>query len=154
MIVPAPELQPDDFFRTYNLPDTVEAMIPTSAQPGEPGSHWVARGLLSETCAQLLGRPVHLDYVEKEKVLFISADVSLASTVVSADPLGTTVAVGLIIARTTGHWALFYNDRMLVSGNQLPSPTYLAGVVSAAYDAGRSPLPTCREMPERPKYLW
>ena len=46
-----PELRPDDF-RPYDLPDTLDTNIPTRRVPGEPGIHWVARGLLAETCAR------------------------------------------------------------------------------------------------------
>lgn len=58
MTGPTLELSPQDFTSTYPLPDGVESLIPTCAQPDEPGAHWVARGLLVETCARLLARPL------------------------------------------------------------------------------------------------
>ena len=149
------QLAPQDFVRSYDLIDTIDATIPTRAQPGEPGTHWVARGLLAETCAQLLGRPIALEYYEKHQVVFISARLSLAATVLSSDPFGALLGVDLLISRVSGRWALLSGDRMLGSGLQLPSPAYLAGLVAESYASGRETVGgPCRAPVARPKYLW
>jgi hypothetical protein len=120
------DLDPEHFIRSYELPAGVDAMIPTSSQAGEPGLHWVARGLLAETCLRLLARPVSLHYLEKEHITFVSATVSLASTVLSSNPCDVLVAVNLLLNRDTGHWALGFRDRVFATGPHLPAPAQLA----------------------------
>ena len=66
------ELRPDDF-RSYTLPDSLDATIPTGPVPGEPGIHWVARGLMVETCAELLGRPISLDLYDHPHTVWSAA---------------------------------------------------------------------------------
>ena len=155
MTTTTPDLLAADFQRTYDLAPTLDSTIPTSAQPGEPGSHWVARGLLTETAAQLLGRPVRLEYFEHQAVVFISAYVSLAASILTSDPLGTVTAVDLIINRDSGRWALLANGRMAGNGSHVPSPAQLAGLVLADFCDRRSPgTTTCRGPVERPKHLW
>ena len=110
------ELIPDHFTRSYDLAPTVDSTIPNRAHPGEPGTHWVARGLMVETCAQMLGRPVRLEYSEHEHVTFVSALVSLASSILTSDPLGALLSVDLLISRHTGRWALLVQERMVGAG--------------------------------------
>ena len=150
-----PELRAEDFVRSYDLAPTVDSTIPTQARPCEPGAHWVARGLMTETCAQLLGRPVRLEYFEHQHLTYVTAHVSLASTILSSDPLGAVVAVDLILGRPGGRWALLFTDRLIGTGAYLPSPRYLAGLVAADHDARRRPCTqTCRGTVERPTHLW
>ena len=125
------ELIPDHFLRSYDLAPTVDSTVPNRAQPGEPGSHWVARGLLVETCGQLLGRPVRLEYCQHEHLTVISVYVSLACSILTSDPLGAVISVDLLIGRSTGRWALLVQDRMLGTGPHLPSPSHLTRLVSA-----------------------
>ena len=47
-----------DDFRSYQLPDSLDATIPVTGQPSEPGTHWLARGLMAELYPRLLARPV------------------------------------------------------------------------------------------------
>lgn len=149
------ELIPDHFTRSYDLAPTVDSTIPNQAQPGEPGTHWVARGLMVETSAQMLGRPVRLDYHEREHLTFISAYVSLESSILSSDPLGAVMVVDLLIGRSTGRWTLTVQERMIGTGLYVPSPSHLAGLVAADHHQRRSPITaTCRGPFERPKYLW
>ena len=154
MISPTPDLVPQDFVRDYTLPDGVDAMISTSPEPDEPGIRWVARGLLTETCARLLGRPVGLDYLEKQHITFVSATVSLASSVLSSSPCEVLVAVDLLLNRDTGWWVLGFRDRMVATGRHLPSPSHLAELVAAEHDRGRRPLPVRRGPVAEPKHLW
>jgi hypothetical protein len=155
MTIPPPELRPEDFTRTYDLPDTLTAGIPTCAQPGEPGSHWVARGLMAECCALLLARPLNLDHIEHPHTLFITATISLASTVLSSDPVGHVACVDLVVIEHSHQWALILDNRLLAVGRHLPSPHHLASLVQAAYLAGRSAEPdTCRGPVPRPRHLW
>lgn len=154
MRITALDLAPQDFVASYELPDGVDAMIPTSPQPDEPGLHWVARGLLAETCLRLLGRPVSLDYLDKQHITFVSATVSLASTVLSANPCDVLVAVDLLLNRDTGSWALGFRDRMIATGPCLPSPSQLAELVSVEHDRGRRPLEVRQGPVEQPKHLW
>src|SRR5829696_8549049 len=125
MTPPQHELIPDHFIRSSNLAPTVDSVIPNRAQPGEPGTHWVARGLMVETCTQMLGRPVRLEYSEHEHVTYVSALVSLASSILTSDPLGALLSVDLLISRYTGRWALLAPDRMVGTGPCLPSPSHL-----------------------------
>lgn len=154
MTSPAPDLLPEDFVRDYTLPEGVDAMIPTSLQPDEPGIHWVARGLLTETCLRLLGRPVALDYLEKQHITFVSATISLASTVLSSNPCDVLVSVDLLLNRDTGWWVLGFRDRMVATGRQLPSPSHLAELISIEHDRGRRPLDVRRGPVTEPKHLW
>ena len=94
-----PDLRPEDFVANYNLPDSLDATIPTRHQPGEPGIHWVARGLMVETCAQLLGRPISVDLHDHPNTAFIQALISLASTVLSTEPLDDRATVELVVAK-------------------------------------------------------
>ena len=155
MTTTIPDLVPDDFVRSYDLAPTVDSMVSNRAKPGEPGTHWVARGLMVETCVQMLGRPVRLEYSEHEHVTFVSALVSLASSILTSDPLGALLSVDLLISRATGRWALLVQDRMIGTGPCVPSPSHLAGLVLADHHDRRSPITaTCRGPVERPKHLW
>ena len=155
MTTTIPDLVPADFVRSYDLAPTVDSMVANRAKPGEPGTHWVARGLMTETCAQLLGRPVRLEYYEQEHVVSVSAQVSLASSILTSDPLGTIVCVDLLIVRASGRWALLFQDRMIGTGAHVPSPSHLAGLVSADHHQRRSAVTeTCRGPVEQPKHLW
>lgn len=154
MTTTADQLLPDDF-RPYNLIPTTDSTIPTRALPGEPGSHWVARGLMVETCAQLLGRPVRLEHYLHEHLTYISAHVSLASSILASDPLGAVVAVDLMIGRDTRRWALIFQNRIIGTGQDLPSPRHLAGLAATVLDDRRRPITdTCRGPVERPSHLW
>ena len=135
-----PDLVPQDFTRSYSLADTVEASIPTTAQPGEPGIHWVARGLLSETCERLLADPVSLDCVEKRHTTFVSVSLSLASTAVAPDRRDVLVTVELLLDRRSGRWGLMFADRLIGGGRWLPSPSWLAERVAQEYDRRRRPV--------------
>jgi hypothetical protein len=150
-----PELIPDHFARSYDLAPTVDSTIPNRTQPGEPGTHWVARGLMVETCAQMLGRPVRLDHHERENVTYVTAYVSVASSIVTSDPLGAVIAVDLLISRSSGRWTLIAQDRIVGTGPCVPSPSHLAGLVLTDHHQRRSPITaTCRGPVERPKNLW
>jgi hypothetical protein len=144
MTSPSPDLPldlvPQDFTGTYPLPGGVEATISTTAQPGEPGIHWVARGLLTETCARLLARPVSLDYHERRCLTCVTATVSLAATVLSTDPRDLLVTVDLLLNRQTGRWVLTSRDRIIATGPHLPSPSHLAELVAVEHDRRRRPL--------------
>ena len=141
MNCPTPDdLDPQDFTGTYPLPDGVEATIPTTAQPGEPGIHWVARGLLTESCARLLARPVSLDYHKRRCLTFVAATMSLAATVLSTDPRDVLATVELLLDRRTGRWVLTFRDRLIATGRYLPSPSALAELVAVEHDRRRRPL--------------
>jgi hypothetical protein len=148
-----PDLRPDDF-RPYTLPDSLETSIPTQCVPGEPGIHWVARGLMAETCAQLLGRPISLDLLDHSDTVFIHALISLSSTVLSAEPLGDVTTVELVVAKQDSRWALIADNRLLGLGINVPSPAHLARLVAADHHRRRSPHPTCRGPVTRPTHLW
>jgi hypothetical protein len=153
--IPPYDLRADDFTRTYDLPESLTANIPPLAQPGEPGAHWLARGLMAETCARMLARPVNLDLIEQPHTIFISALISLASTVLSSDPLGDVVSIELVLVKHTRQWALIYRDRMIAVGVDVPAPAYLADLVHAAHLHGRTaPTDTCRGPVHPPKHLW
>jgi hypothetical protein len=149
-----PDLAPQDFVGTYPLDDSVEATIPTTAQPGEPGIHWVARGLLTETCARLLARPISLDCIQQRHTTFVSAIVSLDSTVLSKDPRDVLVVVDLVLNRRTGRWILTCRDRIIAAGDCLPSPSHLAELVAIDYDHRRQPLDPSQEAAIRSEHLW
>lgn len=149
-----PDFRPDDFLRTYELHDSLESMIPTGAEPDEPGTHWVARGLMAESCARLLGRPLTLDFFSRQKLVVISAGISLASTVLSTNPLDMVATVDLFLSVDSGRWALVLQNRMISIGTHLPSPAQLADEVLAAYCGRRGPQPdTCRAVTP-PSHLW
>jgi hypothetical protein len=148
------DLAPQDFTPTYSLPDSVEATIPVTAQPGEPGIHWVARGLLTETCARLLARPVSLDHHEGRCLTFVSTTVSMASTVASPDPRDALATVDLLLDRRSGRWVLTFRDRIVGTGGCLPSPSSLAELVAVAYDRSRRPLDLSRGVAALPEPLW
>ena len=154
MTGPTLKLSPNDFTSTYPLPDGVESMIPTTAKPDEPGAHWVARGLLVETCARLLARPLSLGYLERRRLTAISATMSLASTVLSSDPYDVVVTVDLLLDRGSGRWTLTFRDRMIATGPALPPPSWLAELVAIDHDRGRHPLPVRRGPMAAPKHLW
>ena len=154
MTGPTLELSPTDFTSTYPLPAGVESTIPTTAQSDEPGAHWVARGLLVETCARLLARPLSVGYLERRRLTAISATVSLASTVLSSDPSDVVVTVDLLLDRESGRWALSYRDRMIATGSALPPPSWLGELVAIDHDRGRRPLPVRRGPVAKPKHLW
>jgi hypothetical protein len=63
MLLPR-QLTPDDYHRTYELPDDVDTNISRAPQLGEPGALWAARGILLETSRHLSGRPLRLRYAE------------------------------------------------------------------------------------------
>jgi hypothetical protein len=148
-----PELRPDDF-RPYTLPDSLDTTIPSRSVSGEPGIHWVARGLMAETCAQLLGRPISLDLLDHGNTVFINALISLSSTVLSAEPLGDLTNVELVVAKQDSRWALLDDNRLLGLGINVPSPAYLASLVAADDHRRRSPQPICRGPVTRPTHLW
>ena len=148
-----PELRADDF-RPYTLPDSLDTTIPTRCVPGEPGIHWVARGLLTETSAQLLGRPISLDLLDHRHTVFIHALISLSSTVLSAEPLGDLTTVELVVAKLDSRWALLVDNRLLGLGINVPSPAHLASLVATAHHRRRSAQPTCRGPVTRPTHLW
>jgi hypothetical protein len=148
-----PELRPDDF-RPYTLPESMETTIPTQCVPGEPGIHWVARGLITETSAQLLGRPISLDLLDHPNSVFIHALISLSSTVLSAEPLGDITTVELVVSKHDSRWALIADNRLLGLGINVPSPAHLAGLVTADHHRRRSADPTCRGPVARPTHLW
>ena len=154
MTIPPDDLQADDF-RTYQLPDSLDATIPLIAQPGEPGTHWLARGLMAEICPRLLARPVTLQVIEHEHIVFISAVVSLASTVLSSDPLGDLASVDLVLVKQTARWALMLENRMIATGLHVPPPRYLAEIAHAVQVSRRSAQPdTCRGPASPPSHLW
>jgi hypothetical protein len=148
-----PEFRPDDF-RPYTLPDSLDTTIPTRPIPGEPGMYWVARGLMAETCAQLLGRPISLDLLDHPHTVFIHALILLSSTILSAEPLGDLTTVELVVAKQDSRWALIVDNRLLALGVNVPSPAHLAGVVAVGDHWRRSAQPTCRGPVTRPKHLW
>lgn len=154
MTSPTLNLSPQDFTSTYPLPCGVDTVIPTTAQPDEPGAHWIARGLLVETSARLLGRPVSLGYLERRRLTAISATVSLASTVLSTDPRDVLVTVDLLLDRGTGRWSLIFRERMIATGPCLPPPSWLAELVAIDHDRGRRPLEVRRGPVAEPKHLW
>ena len=135
-----PDLVPDDFTRTYTLGSTVEASIPTAARPGEPGIHWVARGLLVETGARLLAEPVSVDCVEKRQITFVSVVLSLAATTVAPQAGDVLVTVELLLDRRSGRWGLTFADRLVGTGPWLPSPRWLAEQVAQAHDRRCRPV--------------
>lgn len=154
MTIPPDDLQADDF-RSYQLPDSLDATIPLTAQPGEPGTHWLARGLMAEIYPRLLARPVTLQVIEHEHIVFISAVISLASTVLSGDPLGDLASVDLVLIKDTARWALMLQDRMTATGLHVPPPRHLAEIAHAAHASRRSALPdTCRGPMNPPSHLW
>ena len=148
-----PELRPDDF-RPYDLPECLDTSIPTRTVPGEPGIHWIARGLIAETCAQLLGRPISLDLLDHPNTVFIHALISLASTVLSAEPLGDLTTVELVVVKQDSRWALLADNRLLGLGINVPSPAHLAGLVASDHHRRRSAQPTRRGPATRPTHLW
>src|SRR6185312_8419389 len=97
-----------------------------------------------ETCAQLLGRPISLDLHDHRNTAFIQALISLASTVLSADPLDDLTTVELVVAKQDSRWALIVDNRLLGLGVNVPSPAYLAGLVADGDHRRRSPQPPCR----------
>ena len=154
MTIPPYDLQADDF-RSYRLPDSLDATIPAAAQPGEPGTHWLARGLMAELSQRMLARPITLQVVEHEHIVFISAVLSLASTVLSSDPLGNLISVDLVLIKHTARWALMLQDRMIATGGNVPPPRYLAEVADAVHVSRRSAQPdTCRGSSNPPSHLW
>jgi hypothetical protein len=154
MAIPSYDLRADDF-RPYQLPLSIAGTIPPIPWPEEPGTHWLARGLMAETCQRLLARPINLEYTEHEHIIFISAVMSLASAVWSTDPLGDLLSADLILVKRTGRWALILQNRMIATGPHVPPPRYLADLVGAAYDARRSPAPdSCRGPATPPSHLW
>lgn len=154
MTIPPYDLQADDF-RSYQLSDSLDATIPLTAQPGEPGTHWLARGLMAEIYPRLLARPVTLQVIEHEHIVFISAVISLASTVLSSDPLGDLASVDLILVKDTARWALMLQNRMIATGRDVPPPRYLADIAHAAQQSRRSALPdSCRGPMNPPSHLW
>ena len=148
-----PELRPDDF-RPYTLPDSLDTSIPTRCVPGEPGIHWVARGLMAETCAQLLGRPISLDLIDHPHTVFVHALISLSSTVLSVEPLGDLTTVELVVVKQDSRWALIHDNRLLALGIGVPSPAHLAGLVGDSDHQRRSAQPTCRGPVTPPTHLW
>ena len=148
-----PDLRPDDF-RPYTLPDSLDTTIPTRCVPGEPGIYWVARGLMAETCAQLLGRPISLDLLDHQSTVFVHALISLSSTVLSAEPFGDLTTIELVVAKQDSRWALIVDNRLLAIGTNVPSPAHLAGLVAASDHQRRSPQPPCRGPVTPPKHLW
>jgi hypothetical protein len=153
MIPTTPELRPDDF-RAYDLPDSLDATIPARMVPGEPGIHWVARGLTVETCAQLLARPISLDLLDHPYTVFINALISLSSTVLSAEPLGNLTTVELVVAKQDSRWALIADNRLLALGVNVPSPAHLAGLIAANHHQRRNAESACRGPVAPPKHLW
>lgn len=154
MTIPPYDLQADDF-RSYQLPDTLDATIAATAQPGEPATHWLARGLMSETCQRLLARPITLQVIDHEHIVFISAVVSLASTVLSSDPLGDLASIDLVLVKHTAGWALMLDDRMIAAGRNIPPPRYLAEIAHTVQVSRRSAQPgTCRGPVNPPTHLW
>jgi hypothetical protein len=148
-----PDLRAEDF-RSYTLPDSLDTTIASRTVPGEPGIHWVARGLMAETCAQLLGRPISLDLLDHPNTVFIHALISLSSTVLSAEPLDDLTTVELVVAKQDSRWALIGDNRLLGLGVNVPSPAYLVGLVAADHERRRNPEPTCRGPVARPNHLW
>ena len=127
---------------------------PPRPVPGEPGIHWVARGLMVETCAQLLGRPISLDLYDHPHTVFIQALISLSSTVLSTEPLGNLASVELVVVKQDSRWALIVDNRLLAMGINVPSPAHLAGLAAADHHRRRSAQPTCRRPVTPPKHLW
>jgi hypothetical protein len=148
-----PDLRPDDF-RSYTLPDSLDTTIPTRCVPGELGIHWVARGLIAETCAQLLGRPISLDLLDHPHTVFVHALISLFSTVLSAEPLDDLTTVELVVAKQDSRWALLVDNRLVGLGINVPSPAHLTGLIAADHHRWGSALPTCRGPVNRPTHLW
>ena len=154
MTIPPYDLQADDF-RSYRLPDSLDATIPVAAQPGEPGTHWLARGLMAEVSQRLLARPVTLQVIEHEHIVFIYAVISVASTVLSSDPLGDLLSVDLVVVKRTARWALMLQDRMIATGLQVPPPRYLAEIADTVHASRRSAQPdVCRGPSNPPSHLW
>ena len=155
MTIPPYDPRADDFVRSYDLPESLTTNIPPLKQRGEPGVHWLARGLMAEACARMLARPVNLDLIDQPHTIFVSALISLASTVLSSDPLGDVVSIELVLVKRTRQWALIYRDRMISAGIDVPAPAYLAGLVHAAHHHGRTAqTDTCRGTAHPPKHLW
>jgi hypothetical protein len=147
------ELRPDDF-RSYTLPDSLNATIPTGPVPGEPGIHWLARGLMVETCAQLLGRPISLDPYDHPHTVLIQALISLSSTVLSTEPLDDLASVELVVVKPDSRWTLIVENRLLAMGINVPSPAHLAGLVAADHHRRCSAQPTRRGPVTPPEHLW
>ena len=154
MTIPPYDLRADDF-RDYHLPPSITGDVSPIPWPDEPGTHWLARGLMAETTRRLLARPIALELTEQKHTTSIAAVMSLASTVWSTDPLGDLLSADLILVPRTGRWALILQNRMIATGLHVPSPRYLADLVHVAYDARRRPAPdTCRGPATPPTHLW
>lgn len=154
MTIPPYDVRADDF-RDYHLPPSITGDVSPLPWPNEPGTHWLARGLMAEVSRRLLARPIALELTEQEHVTVISAVMSLASTVWSTNPVGDLLSADLILVRRTDRWALIVQNRMIATGLRVPSPRYLADLVHAAYDARRSPEPDVRRGPVTPpSHLW
>ena len=154
MTIPPYDLQADDF-RSYRLLDSLDATIPVAAQPGEPGTHWFARGLMAEVSQQMLGRPITLQVIEHEHIVFISAVVSLTTTVLSSDPLGDLLSVDLVLVKHTRRWALMLQHRMIATGLDVPAPRYLAEIAVTVQASRRAAQPdSCRGLMNPPSHLW
>lgn len=121
------DLDPEDYLDSYDLPDTVTTTIPLTSQLHEPNAHWLARGLLTETCHRLNAQPRSLDHVEYSNLVFISARVIL--------PSGLVLTAELVLPRTGCRWTLRLNDHTIGSGaGLLPTPRWLADRIETAYN--------------------
>ena len=154
MTIPPYDLRADDF-RDYHLPPSIAGNVSPLLCPDEPGTHWVARGLMAEVSRRLLARPIALELTGQEHLTVISAVMSLASTVWSTDPLSDLLSADLILIPRTDRWALILQNRMIATGPRTPSPRYLADLVHTAYDARRYPEPDVHRGPvPPPSHLW
>lgn len=136
MTIGFPDLVPVDFTRDYE--PTSDLAIP------EPGICWVARGLMVETCARLLGRPMSLELYALGHLAVISLRVA-----VFGEPV---LFVDLTIGTDSGRWSLVVDDRVVDAGWHVPSPRQLADLVLDDHDTRHSP--TIDETGEQPTHLW
>ena len=129
------DLDPEDFLDSYDLPDSVDTSIPRTAQLDEPTSHWMAPGLLAETCDRLGAEPLVLDYIENTHTTFISALLVLPSDFPATSVTEPVLTVDLVLPRTGCRWTLQLNDHTIGSGaGLLPSPRWLADRIETAYN--------------------
>lgn len=133
------ELDAEDYLDPYDLPDTVDTAVPRTAQDDEPTGHWVARGLIAETCDRLAARPLSLDYIEHPHITFISALMVLPSAhwTTTADGAETVLTAELVLPRTGCRWTLLLDDRIIGTGaGLLPTPCWLADRIETALNEG------------------
>lgn len=111
-------------------------MIPTRAPRGEPEAHWIARGLLTESCARLGGKPVGLDCIAYRHVTFIAAHLSLGSPLRAKQPIELIVTVGLLPHTPGDRWILSLGGTTSAPA-PAPSRTPAASPTASRWPAAR-----------------